>query len=138
MATKKEKLTVESTEEQKNLQPFCEQEAIAAYYKGKAEELRPLAAQELRNKLDSDPETRDFKGTVIYLCDGTMYKIRVQRPSSCNWREKKLKDPVLREYKALMKEMDEMKTKAADMEATLEKAHPQCVSYGFTIAYMSK
>ena len=138
MATKKQKLTVESTEEQKSLQPFCEQAAIAAYYKSKAEELRPLASKELQDKLDSDPETKDFTGTVIYLCEGQMYKIRVQRPASCDWRKKSFKDPLLQEYKALMDQMDELKTRTADLEADLEKAHPKCISYGFTIAYMSK
>jgi soluble cytochrome b562 len=138
MATKKQKLTVESTEEQKNLQPFCEQAAIAAYYKNKAEELRPLASKELQDKLDSDPDTKDFTGTVIYLCEGQMYKIRVQRPSICNWREKNIKDPLLHDYKALMNDIDKMKATAADMEIELAKAHPKCISYGFTIAYMSK
>ena len=47
---------------------FCEQSAIAAEYKRTIDELWPLASQELLTKLDSDPETKGYKGTVVYLC----------------------------------------------------------------------
>ena len=139
MATKKQKLTFEKNEQkEQHLQPFCENAAVSAYWKEKAEELRPLASAELQAKLDSNPETKDFTGTVVYLCGDQVYKIRVQRRSSCDWRKKRLNDPILKEYKALMNEMDDLKEKAADLESQLTAAHPKCVDHTFIMSFLSK
>ena len=130
------KVTVEQNESVQHLQPFCENAAVAAYWKDKAEEQRPLAAEELQAKLDADPETKDFKGTVVYLCGDQVYKIRVQRRSSCDWRTKHLKDPKLKEYKTLMDQIDDLKENAAKLEGELAEAHPKCVEHTFIIGYL--
>ena len=120
------------------LKPFCENASVATYWKQKAEELRPLAAKELQERLDADPETRNFKGTVIYMCDNIMYKIRVQRPPRCNWREKRFNDPLLTEYKEKMNEIDQLKERTSELEGLLGKAHPKCLEYDFIIGILSK
>ena len=135
---KKNNVTIKKNDAQKHIRPFCEQSAIAAEYKRTIDELRPLAAQELQHKLDSDPETIGYKGTVVYLCDDKIYKIRVQRPESCNWMIKRLKDPLLKKYKATMKEYKELETLLNDLDEQLRKNHPQCVEHGFSIAFLSK
>ena len=144
MATKSKKsqaaskLTFKQTENEneQHLKPFCEKASIAAYWKAKAEELRPLASAELQAKLEADPETKDFTGTVVYMCDDLIYKIRVQRRSSCDWRTKHLKDPKLKEYKALMDQIDDLKENAAKLEGELAEAHPKCVEHTFIIGYL--
>ena len=139
MATKKQKLTFEKNEQQEqHLQPFCENAAVAAYWKNKAEELRPLASAELQAKLDADPETQDFRGTVVYLCGDQVYKIRVQRRVSCDWRSKRLNDPVLKEYKELMNDIDAKKEMAARKEAELTEKHPKCLKHDFIIGFLSR
>jgi len=135
---KKQNITLAQEAAKQHLKPYCEQAEKAAEYKRKADELRQAASDELQQKLDGDPETKDFTGTVVYLCDDKVYKIRVQRKASCNWREKHLQDPVLKEYKALMNSIDSMKDKAKELEDTLSKAHPKCVTKDFTIAFLSK
>jgi len=137
MATK-QKLTLAKNEGRKHLKPYCEEAKVAAEHKNKAEDLRIKATEELRAKLDSDPETKDFKGTVVCIFDDQIYKIRVQRPTSCNWREKRLKDPDHKTYLALMKEIDEKKKKAEALEQKLAEAHPKCVEHGFVIGFLSK
>ena len=137
MATKP-KLTLSANEGQKHLKPYCKAAKEAAEHKAKAESLRTLATEELRTKLDSDPETKDFTGTVVCIYDDQMYKIRVQRPVSCNWREKRLKDPNHKAYLALMKEIDEKKKKADEIEEKLAATHPKCISRGFIIGFLSK
>ena len=98
--SKKQKLTFEQNNQtEKHLQPYCTQAAIAAVEKQKADELREQASKELQDKLDSDPETKDFTGTVVYICEGEMYKIRVQRPDKTDWLSKRLSDPQFKEYK---------------------------------------
>ena len=144
MATKSKKsqaaskLTFKQTENEneQHLKPFCEKASIAAYWKAKAEELRPLASAELQAKLEADPETKDFTGTVVYMCDDMIYKIRVQRRSSCDWRSKHLKDARLTEYKALMKQIDELKEQTSALEDELAKAHPKCVEHSFVIGFL--
>ena len=138
MATKNQKLTFKQTKNksEQHLQPFCENAAIAAYWKDKAEELRPLANAELQAKLEADPETKDFTGTVVYLCGDQIYKIRVQRRTNCDWRSKNLKDPNLKEYKTLMTEIDEKKKRAGELEDLLTEAHPKCVERTFVIGFM--
>ena len=135
---KKNNVTIKKNEVKKHIRPFCEQSAIAAEYKRAIDELRPLAAQELQNKLDSNPETIGYKGTVVYLCDDKIYKIRVQRPESCNWMKRRLKDPLLKKYKATMKEFKELEKLLDDLDVQLREKHPDCVEYGFTIAFLSK
>ena len=137
-AKKGQKLTVEQNEEMKQLKPFCENASVAMYWKQKADELRPLAAKELQERLDADPETKDFTGTVIYMCDNMMYKIRVQRKGKCNWREKHLNDPLLNEYKQKMNEIDKLKERTSELEAILAKNHPKCLVYDFIIGILSK
>ena len=138
MATKKLNVTLKKSEGKKHLQPYCEKAAMAAIFKSQADELRPQASEELRMKLDSDPETKDFKGTVVYLCDDQVYKIRVQRPKSCDWRKKHFKDPTLDEYKRLMDEIDAKKARASQLEEELAENHPKCIEYGFVIGFLSK
>lgn len=135
----KKNITFEENEaSEKHLKPYCEQAAVAAVEKNKAEALRPLAAEELQAKLDENPETKDFTGTVVYLCDGKVYKIRVQRPDNTNWRKKHLKDPLLQNYKALMKKIDDLQANADDLKEKLVSRHPKCVDRGFVIGYLSK
>lgn len=146
MATKSKKSQVakkvtfkqNENENEQHLKPFCENAAIAAYWKSKADELRALASEELRAKLDADPETKGFKGTVVYLCDDVVYKIRVQRRGSCDWCSKRFSDPNLKEYKALMRDIEAMKKRADELEEQLEEDHPKCVEHSFIISLLTK
>ena len=143
MATKKQaqgakKITLKKNEGKKNLKPYCEQAEMAAIYKAEADRLRPLAAKELQDKLDADPETKDWTGTVVYLCDDKIYKVRVQRPDTTDWRKKTIKDPKLNEYKVVMDKIDELKDEAKQLEGELAEAHPKCVEHGFVISFLSK
>lgn len=138
MAKKQDKLTLANNEGQTHLKPYCEESKVAAEHKAKADELRVKATEELRKKLDSDPETRDFTGTVVCIFDDQVYKIRVQRKASCNWLEKHLNDPLLKDYKTLIGKIDDMKESAKQMEENLAKAHPKCVNRELSIAFMSK
>ena len=140
MAKKNAKnLTFEKNEvKEQQLKPYCEQAAIAAVEKSKAEALRPLAAKELQDKLDADPETKDFTGTVVYLCDDKIYKIRVQRPDKTDWLSKRLKDPNLKALKELSKEIEKKKNKADELKAQLAGDHPKCIDRDFIIAYLNK
>ncbi len=140
MAKKNAKnLTIEQNEvKEQQLKPYCELAAIAAEAKSKADALRPMAAEELRAKLDADPETRDFTGTVVYLCDDKIYKIRVQRPDSTDWLSKRLKDPNHKQYKQVKADIAKLELQAKKLESDLATAHPRCVSRNFVIAYMTK
>ena len=135
---KKNNVTIKKNDVKKHIRPFCEQSAIAAEYKRAIDELRPLAAQELQHKLDSDSETIGYKGTVVYLCGDKIYKIRVQRPESCDWMTKRLNDPLLKKYKATMKEYKELEKLLNDLDGQLREKHPNCVEHGFSIAFLSK
>ena len=130
------KLTFEQQATEQHLQPFCENASIAAFWKSKAEEHRELASQELQAKLEANPETKDFTGTVVYLCGEQVYKIRVQRRSSCDWRSKRINDPNLKEYKTLMQDIDEKKKRASDLEDLLAAAHPKCLDHTFIIGFL--
>lgn len=139
MAKKKAKsLTLEENEvKEQHLKSYCAQAAIAAEQKSKADELRIKAAEVLEAKLDADPETKDFTGTVLYLCeDGKMYKIRVQRPDKTDWMKKRLKDPNLKKLKALAKELDEKKSRIDELKDQLAEDHPKCINRDFIIAYL--
>ena len=134
---KKNNVTIKKNEVKKHIRPFCEQSAIAAKYKQAIDELRPLAAQELQKKLDSDPETIGYKGTVVYLCDDKVYKIRVQRPESCDWMKRRLKNPLHKKYKATMKEYKALEKLLKKMDAELREIYPQYVEHGFSIAFLT-
>ena len=136
MATKKHITFEKNASNDQHLKPFCEQSQKAAEEKAKADTLRPLAAEELQAMLDAKPETKDYTGTVVYLCDGQIYKIRVQRPDNTDWMSKRLKDPNLKEYKALKKQIKELEGDADELEYQLIKDHPKCVDRGFNIAYL--
>ena len=136
---KKKNITFEKNESKdQHLKPFCEQSEKAATEKSKADALRPLAAEELQAMLDAKPETKDYKGTVVYLCDGEIYKIRVQRPDNTDWMSKSLKDPNHKAYKALKSRIKAMEADAKNLEEQLAIDHPRCVDKGFTIAYLTK
>ena len=138
MAKNGKKVTLTKSDDKKALKPYCEQAKIAAENKRKADELRPAAAAYLQQKLDSDPETKDFTGTIVCIFEDVMYQIRVQRPLSVNWLEKRLDDPNHKKYKALMKEIEEKQALAKELETDLAKAHPKCVERGFSIAFLNK
>ncbi len=139
MATKQVKaITLAKNEAKKSIKPFCEESAKLAEVKSKVDELRPQAIAELQRKLDADPETKDFTGTVVCMYDDKIYKIRVQRPDKTDWRSKHLNDPNLRQYKQLLEEIEDKKSQADKLVAQLAIAHPKCVKQGFTIAFMSK
>ena len=138
MATKKHLTFEKNANKEEHLKPFCEQSEKAAAEKRKAEALRPLASDELQAMLDEKPETRDYTGTVVYLCEGQIYKIRVQRPDKTDWRAKRFDDPNLKELKALAKEIDEKKTRVDELKEQLAMDHPRCIMRDFTIAYLSK
>jgi len=133
---KKANITFEKNATEKHLKPYCEQAAIAAVEKSKADELRPLAAEELQAKLDGNPQTKGYTGTVVYLCGDKIHKIRVQRPDKTNWRKKHLNDPNLKAYKALMKEIDEKQSQADQLKEQLSSDHPKCLDLDFIIAYL--
>lgn len=136
LVKKGNKLTLNNQINDEHLRPFCEQSEQAVKHKQRADEERPYAAEDIRQALDSNPETKDFTGTVVYIIGSKIYKIRVQRKSSCNWREKMLDDPKLKEYKDLMRENDKMQAAAKKLEAELAEAHPKCITRDFVIAYM--
>jgi len=138
MAKKTKKITLANEAEEKHLKPYCKATETAAEYKRKADDLRENASKELQDKLDSDPETKDFTGTVVYLCEGEIYKIRVQRPDKTDWRSKKLRDPQLKEYKALMDELEQKENRKKELEACLAVAHPKHVEKGFVIGLLNK
>lgn len=135
---KKQTMTLNTSEGQEHLKPYCEAAQVAAEHKANADSLRVQASEELQKRLDSDPETRGFKGTVVCIFGDRMYKIRVQRPNNTNWRTKRLNDPNLRAYKALMKEIEEKQKNADELVQKLEEAHPKCIDLGFTIGFLSK
>lgn len=138
MAKKTKNITLANEAGEKHLKPYCEAAEIAAEYKRAADELREKASMELQDKLDTDSESREFTGTVLYLCDGKIYKIRVQRPEKTDWRNKNFKDEQLKEYKALMRELEEKESRKKELEAGLAAAHPRCVEKGFVIAFLGK
>ena len=141
MATKKHITFEKNASKESNdqhVKPFCVQSEKAAEEKAKADALRPLAAEELQAMLDAKQETKDYTGTVVYLCDGQIYKIRVQRPDNTNWLSKRLDDPNHKAYKALKKQIKEMEAEAKELETQLSSDHPRCVNKGFSIAYLSK
>ncbi len=132
------KLSLSKNEGSKYLKPYCEESKKAFEQKRIADSHREAASAYLKEKLDNDPETKNFTGTVVCLFGDQMYKIRVQRPDNTDWLSKHLNDPNLKEYKAVMAEIQSKKERAAELEADLAKAHPKCVDKGFVIGFLSK
>ena len=133
----KKQITFEKNEnKEQHLKPYCEHSKKAAEEKSKADEERPLASDELQAMLDAKPETKDYTGTVVYVCDGEAYKIRVQRSDNTDWMSKRLRDPNHKKYKALKKQIKELETDAKELEGQLAIAHPRCIDKDFTIAYL--
>lgn len=122
----------------KEMKPYCVESQKLAEQKSKVDALKPAAMEWLKQKLESDPETADFKGTVVCVYDGILYKIRVQRPDQTDWRKKTIKDERLTKLKQLYKLQEEMKETIADLESKLAADHPLCVNKGFTLAFLSK
>ena len=132
------KVTLKKNEGEKVLKPYCERAKEANEYKRKVDEVRPAASEYLKEKLNNNPETKDFTGTVVCIFNEQVYQIRVQRPDNTDWTKKNLKDPNLKEYKAVMAEIQSKKERAAELEAELANAHPKCVDKGFVIGFMNK
>ena len=135
MATSKN-VTLRKGEGRTQLKPYCVEATKAAEQKRIVDQLRPVAAKYLREKLDADPETQTFTGTVVYIFRNQMYKIRVQRPRSCNWLEQNIDDPNLTELKQVVAEIDTKENRRKELEAQLAKDHPECVQIDFTIALL--
>ena len=137
VAKEVKKVTLNNNDGKKQMKPYCEEARILAEQKIKVDLLRPTASEWLKEKLDSDPETQDFTGTVVCVFNDQVYKIRVQRPDQTKWRKKRLDDPKLKELKALYRVQDEVKNDIAKLENDLAEAHPKCVDKSFTIAFLS-
>ena len=75
---------------------------------------------------------------LVYICEGEMYKIRVQRPDKTDWLSKRLNDPLFKEYKALMLDLGKKELRRKELETDLAAAHPKCVEKGFVIGLLSK
>ena len=138
VAKEVKKVTLSNNDGKKQMKPYCEEARILAEQKIKVDLLRPTASEWLKEKLDSDPETVNFTGTVVCVFNDQVYKIRVQRPDQTKWRTKTIKDDRLKELKMLYKEQDDLKVAIAELEDALAEDHPKCVEKGFTIALLSK
>ena len=138
MATKKQNITLAKSDANQQLKSFCEQSEIMSRYKSKVDELRPDAAAELLNRLDSAPETKDYTGTVVYICGDKNYKIRVQRPDNTDWTKKTIKDKRVKQLKDLKKTIKEKEKEAKELENDLAIDHPKCIDRGFVISFLSK
>ena len=138
MAKNGNKVTFEKNNGKKELKPYCEEAKTLAAQKLKVEALKPAATEWLKAKLDGDPETKDFKGTVVCLYEGQMYKIRVQRPDITDWTKKCLKDPKQKELVECKKQLEALKTNISKLEGELAEAHPKSVENGFVISFLSK
>ena len=130
------KVTLNNNDGKKQVKPYCEESQKLADLKVIVDGLKPAALEWLKEKLDSDPETVNFTGTVVCVFNDQVYKIRVQRPDQTKWRNKRLDDPKLKELKALYRVQDEVKNDIAKLENDLAEAHPKCVDKSFTIAFL--
>ena len=130
------KVTLSNNDGKKQMKPYCEESQKLAELKVIVDGLKPAALEWLKEKLDSDPETVNFTGTVVCVFNDQVYKIRVQRPDQTKWRNKRLDDPKLKELKALYRVQDEVKSDIAKLENDLAEAHPKCVDKSFTIAFL--
>ena len=132
------KVTLSNNDGKKQMKPYCEESQKLAELKVIVDGLKPAALEWLKEKLDSDPETVNFTGTVVCVFNDQVYKIRVQRPDQTKWRNKRLDDPKLKELKALYRVQDEVKSDIAKLENDLAEAHPKCVDKSFTIAFLNR
>ena len=133
------KLTIEKNNGKKELKPYCVEAKQLAVQKDKVDALRPTASAWLQAKLDEDPETKAFTGTVVCVYDGSLYKIRVQRPDNTDWRKKRINnDPRHAALLECYKQQDALKMQVAQLEEALAEDHPKCVSKGFVISFLSK
>ena len=132
-------VTLEKNNGKKEMKPYCEASKELAEQKRKVEELKPVALEWLKTKLNSDPETKDFTGTVLCLYDGIMYKVRVQRPDITDWKKKHPQnDPRHKELLGCYEQQEDLKAHISDLEEQLAEAHPKCVENGFVISFLSK
>ena len=132
-------VTLEKNTGKKEMKPYCEASKVLAEQKRKVEELKPAAVEWLKAKLNSDPETKDFTGTVLCVYDGIVYKVRVQRPDNTDWKKKYPKDdPRHKELLACYKQQEDLKAHISDLEGKLAEAHPKCVENGFVVSFLSK
>ena len=138
VAKEVKKVTLSNNDGKKQMKPYCEESQKLAELKVIVESLKPAAMEWLREKLESDPETKNFTGTVVCVFNDQVYKIRVQRPDQTKWRTKRLDDPKLKELKALYRVQDEVKNDIAKLENDLAEAHPKCVDKSFTIAFLNR
>ena len=132
------KMMLEKNDGKKQMKPYCEEAQKLAELKRKVEELKPAASEWLQQKLASNPETKDFTGTVLCLYDGVPYKIRVQYRTSCDWREKKLKDPRHKQLLDLYSQQDKLKQSVEQLEGDLATDHPKCIKRDFVMSFLSK
>ena len=138
VAKEVKKVTLNNNDGKKQMKPYCEESQKLAEQKNIVDALKPAAMEWLKEKLNSDPETQNFTGTVVCVFNDQVYKIRVQRPDQTKWRTKTIKDDRLKELKMLYKEQDDLKVAIAELEDALAEDHPKCVEKGFTIALLSK
>ena len=138
VAKEVKKVTLNNNDGKKQMKPYCEESQKLAEQKNIVDALKPAAMEWLKEKLNSDPETRNFTGTVVCVFNDQVYKIRVQRPDQTKWRTKTIKDDRLKELKMLYKEQDDLKVAIAELEDALAEDHPKCVEKGFTIALLGK
>ena len=136
VAKEVKKVTLNNNDGKKQMKPYCEESQKLAEQKNIVDALKPAAMEWLKEKLNSDPETQNFTGTVVCVFNDQVYKIRVQRPDQTKWRTKTIKDDRLKELKMLYKKQDELKVAIAELEDALAEGHPKCVEKGFTIALM--
>ena len=132
------KVTLSNNDGKKQMKPYCEESQKLVEQKNIVDALKPAAMEWLKEKLNSDPETQNFTGTVVCVFNDQVYKIRVQRPDQTKWRTKTIKDDRLKELKMLYKKQDDLKVSIAELEDALAEDHPKCVEKGFTIALLSK
>ena len=138
VAKEVKKVTLSNNDGKKQMKPYCEESQKLVEQKNIVDALKPAAMEWLKEKLNSDPETQNFTGTVVCVFNDQVYKIRVQRPDQTKWRTKTIKDDRLKELKMLYKEQDDLKVAIAELEDALAEDHPKCVEKGFTIALLSR
>ena len=132
-------VTFEKNTGKKEMKPYCVEAKVLAAQKQKVDLLKPTATKWLQEKLGSDLETKDFTGTVVCLYDGQMYKIRVQRPDTTDWKKKRPQnEPRHKELLDCYKQQEDLKAHISDLEKELAEAHPKCVDKGFVISFLSK
>ena len=134
--TKNNKLSLRKNDGSTKMKPYCETAKQAAEIRTRLDALKPEATAWLQKKLNSDPETRDFKGTVICVYDDQLYKICVKRPEARDFNSIDPDDPLMMERSDLQKEIENDKNRIDQIEDELAENHPECVSYGFTISFL--